>query len=204
MTIFFTSDTHFGHANILKPDYENRPFASIEDMDEGLIARWNARVKTGDMIYHLGDFAFAKGTRIKELLDRLNGRKVFLVGNHDKELLKVFRNLYKHTMPRDVFTVEQYFEIKVGSQHIVLFHYPILSWNRRHHGSWHLHGHSHGNIPDDMNTRRIDVGVDSVGKYIGPHFDYAPMSLEEVATVMAARTGGAQVDHHDGARSSGN
>ena len=83
---FYTSDLHFGHKNIIK--YENRPFNSVEEMDEELIRRWNNKVGKNDEVYILGDFAFASGRRVNELLDRLNGRKYLLRGNHDHSFLK--------------------------------------------------------------------------------------------------------------------
>lgn len=213
---FFTSDTHFGHANILLPDYENRPFDGPYEMDEILITNWNERVKDNDVVYHLGDFAFANKKRIQELLTRLNGNKFFIYGNHDKQLRKLQNDFdwnkrgvqadVLHSWALDeqhkskVVGFDNYKELKFDEQLVVLFHYPLLTWNKKAHGSWHLHGHSHGHIPDDGNTRRLDVGVDSVGKYIGPHFEYSPISIEEVAMIMAGRTGGPSVDHHTGDR----
>jgi len=79
---FFIADTHFGHDNIL--EYENRPFRSVEEMDAKLISNWNKTVKKKDMIFILGDFAFASKDRIKELVRILNGTKIIILGNHDK------------------------------------------------------------------------------------------------------------------------
>ena len=76
---YYTSDLHFGHNNIIK--YENRPFNSVDEMDEYLIYKWNNKVKKGDEVYIIGDFGFCKGERANELLDRLNGRKYLIKGN---------------------------------------------------------------------------------------------------------------------------
>jgi len=192
---FFTSDTHFGHAAILTPEYNNRPFESVEAMDESLIEGWNQRVKPGDLVYHLGDFAFHKREKMLEILSRLNGRKFFVRGNHDKDFAKALKSVAGTSQAKGIDGFEWYKEIKINKQRIVLFHFPIHAWHRMNGGSWHLHGHSHGNLKDDGIRRRIDVGVDSVGRYLAPHFDYSPISLDEVGMVMASRDM-VQVDHH--------
>lgn len=79
-----TSDHHFGHSKII--EYCNRPFHNVHEMDEEMIARWNAVVKSGDTIYHLGDFAFFKGGPdvLKDITRRLVGYKILVMGNHDR------------------------------------------------------------------------------------------------------------------------
>jgi len=79
LNIFFTSDTHFGHKNILK--YCNRPFVNVEEMDEVMIERWNGRIGKNDSVYHLGDFSFSSNP--KTYFERLNGKKILIIGNHD-------------------------------------------------------------------------------------------------------------------------
>ena len=82
MKTFFTADTHFNHANVIK--YCARPFASIDEMNREMIARWNAVVGAKDTVYHLGDFAMGKPTEWPSFLRQLNGAKKFLSrGNHD-------------------------------------------------------------------------------------------------------------------------
>jgi len=180
---FFTSDTHFSHANIIR--YSKRPFESVEEMDATLIENWNARVKPSDTVYHLGDFAFASAARIWELLKQLNGQKLLLRGNHDKELDKA---MAQHVGDAGkVIWYGDYKELKVGSQHVVLSHYPFERWNRSHFGAWHLHGHEHGMLEDRHDLLRMDVGVDVVGKWLAPHFEYAPISYDEIAVVMAGK-----------------
>lgn len=82
--IFVTSDTHFSHKNILVYEAANRPFKNKEEMDRVLIQRWNSVVRPCDVVFHLGDFAFAGKTIIKNIMSRLNGRKFLLLGNHDR------------------------------------------------------------------------------------------------------------------------
>jgi calcineurin-like phosphoesterase family protein len=79
--LFFTADTHFGHANIIK--YCQRPFSSVEEMNETLIANWNRVVAAEDTVYHLGDVALGDA---KPVLDRLKGKIVLIVGSPKRQL----------------------------------------------------------------------------------------------------------------------
>lgn len=93
---WFTSDTHFGHKNILEYEKNARPFSTLDEMHEVLIERWNAVVKPNDIVYHLGDFCF--GRRWLAIAASLNGKKRLVMGNHDTypstEYLKYFDKLY--------------------------------------------------------------------------------------------------------------
>jgi calcineurin-like phosphoesterase family protein len=164
--IWFTSDTHWGHANILK--YDNRPFASIEEHDEALVANWNRVVRPGDVVYHLGDVAwYHQVINVEVLLGRLHGTKILILGNHDEKTVKRATGWAK---------VTPYHEISVNGQKIVLFHYRMVVWNRSHHGSWALHGHSHGTLPVNLQARTFDVGTMC--------WNYHPISYEQVAEEM--------------------
>jgi calcineurin-like phosphoesterase family protein len=167
--IWFTSDTHFGHANIIK--YCNRPFSNVQEMDEEMIKRWNDRVQHGDTVYHLGDFAFAKETsQLLQYVRRLNGQKFLVHGNHDRFTKQKRPDNYGFVQ------IEKYKEIKWGDLKINLLHYPMLTWNGSHRGSWHLHGHCHGKLKHDLSLYRFDVGVDV--------WNYAPISIDDVAAEM--------------------
>ena len=163
MTTFFTADTHFGHANIIK--HCNRPFSSVEEMDETMIQRWNERVKPGDLVYHLGDFGFHQKTaQTQKLLDRLHGNKVLLRGNHDsKETFKA----------PGWFNIQTIVELpgKSTKDCIVLCHYAMHVWNGSFHGSKHLFGHSHGALTNPS-PNSFDIGVDC--------HDFYPLSLAQV------------------------
>ena len=168
--IWFTSDTHFGHANIIK--YDKRPFESIEEHDEALITRWNTVVGKGDVVYHLGDVAWHnKVIDVEALLRRLNGTKILITGNHDKDATLKAAGWSK---------VTPYHEVTVSGQKICLFHYRMVVWNRSHHGSWALHGHSHGSLPVNLKAKTFDVGTMC--------WSYAPLSYDEVATEMTKHT----------------
>jgi len=188
--IYFTSDTHFGHTNILRFG-KGRPFEDINEHDEMLIKNWNDRVGPGDRIYHLGDFSMSNPERIRSILERLNGQIFIIRGNHDK-------NLRGDKTLNHVIWIKDYFKLKVpdegtvtGKQEIVLSHFPFEVWDKRHYGSWHLHGHCHGNLPSPEWQPRLDVGVDNC--------NFAPISYEEVKKVMKAKTF-KPLDHHSDKR----
>ncbi len=195
MTIWFTSDTHYGHVNLLKPKYSKRGdvFADTEAMTEGMIANWNAKVADKDLVYHLGDFFFCKKLEAFSILQRLKGNKILVYGNHD-------RVIKKNMVLQDEFMLcTDYLELKVPdtdapdklNQRLVLCHFPMVVWNRSHYGTWMLHGHCHGSlqVPPPLDTmRRLDVGVD-------PN-QYAPISYDEVKAKMKDKQS-VVLDHHE-------
>lgn len=183
MKIFFTADTHFGHANILK--YCNRPFADINEHDEELIKRWNAKITKADTVYHLGDFSFCNPYNI---LRRLNFQQlIFIEGNHDKEFNNFYRSLEDIKGIRPNIKKFKFLEAKINGIDFTLCHYAMRVWNKSHHGAYHLYGHSHGSLADDPNSLSFDVGVDC--------HNYSPVSLEEVIAIMKKKTF-KPIDHH--------
>lgn len=177
-TIFFTADTHFHHYN-MAVRFRQGGWTDTEGMTETLIQNWNEKVKMGDRVYHLGDFSFGNRDQCQEVLTRLNGLIHVIRGNHDQTLDRVVRD-----NPELVESYDPYKEIKIGTQRLVLFHFPILSWHQMHYGSWHLHGHCHGNLKFD-NGPMLDVGVDC--------HDFAPIAYEEVQDLLRDR----KVPSHD-------
>ena len=164
MTIFFTSDTHFGDARILRT--AKRPFPSIGAHDEALIERWRATVRPDDEVWHLGDFAPGyDAARVGELLTLLPGRKHLITGNNDDE------NTRRH---EGWASVGAYLELTVDETTCVLCHYAFRTWFRMGKGSVDLHGHSHGKLKPL--TRQFDVGVDV--------WDYRPVTIE---TMLGSR-----------------
>lgn len=166
---FFTSDLHFGHYNILK--YENRPFASIDEMDDTLIDNWNKVVSKNDEVYILGDVSFHRDPKVtKSILRELSGRKYLILGNHDKEIV------HSEELRREFVWVKDYATLRMGDTKVVLFHYPIQTWDCQHHGAIHLYGHIHSNISSHAMKYEIpnsyNVGVDVN--------DYRPISFEEI------------------------
>jgi calcineurin-like phosphoesterase family protein len=160
MTLFFTSDTHFGHAGARS--FYARPFASVADMDRALVERWNDTVGADDAVWHLGDFALGpKPERVAELLAALNGTKHLIAGNND--------NATTRGLP-GWSSVAEFREIEANGRLLVLCHYPLRSWNGMAKGSLDLHGHSHGRMKPM--TRQVDVGVDV--------WDFRPVALERL------------------------
>lgn len=164
MATFFTSDQHFGHRNIIQ--YCNRPFGSLEQMHEALIRSWNEVVSVDDDVYVLGDFAFCNPNRV---LPQLKGNLFLVRGNHDgKAVCKNARWGF----------VKDYHEMSVDGKKLVLCHYPLLTWNGAHRGSWMLHGHSHGSLGEEHSTR-TDVGVDTSG--------FVPLSWDQIKLRLGNR-----------------
>lgn len=184
---FFVSDCHFWHKNIIQ--YSNRPFASVDEMNEQMITKWNETVKPDDYVFSLGDFAFAKIGKIAELLGRLNGQKYFISGNHDEEVLDNKAYLLDRGLVKEITA---YKEIRIDGQFIILFHYGCRVWNKSHRDSWLLYGHSHGSLPPF--GKSVDVGVDA--PFVTGKAEYRPLSFYEVKDFMAKQKHEA-VDHHE-------
>lgn len=180
LMIFFTSDLHLGHANIIK--YCDRPFSSVEEMDEALIRNWNDKITDSDDVYILGDFAFHGGVA---KAGRLKGRKHLVIGNHDLRWLKAYREAGVFEWMKDYHELKLKPPVVQERQMIVMFHYSMRVWNKSHHGSWHLFGHSHGNLAGL--GKSFDIGVDS--------HNYTPLSFDELKVKMDALEFKA-VDHH--------
>lgn len=154
---YFISDTHFLHSKII--EYCKRPFTTADEMDAVLIDNWNNSIGSQDTVYFLGDLAFAKPDKIKEILKVLNGNIFLIKGNHDWNLSSL-HNYF--TDVRDLITIEiPDSDMERGVQPIVLCHYPLERWDRMHYGSWMLHGHVHGSLPYNPKLKRLDVGVDT-------------------------------------------
>lgn len=161
---FFTSDSHFNHKKII--EYCDRPYSTAEEMNEDLVTKWNKIVSKNDSIYHLGDVSWGHFD-----LDRLNGRKFLILGNHDRvgQLGKYFE------------TIDVYKELKgilPKQRAIALMHYPIESWNGKFHGAMHFHGHTHGSI-DNKGLMRFDVGVDC--------WYMSPIPVEDILDLVPKR-----------------
>lgn len=134
--VWFTSDTHFAHANIIR--FCHRPFATTEEMDEYIIQQWNALVKPDDTVFHLGDFAWGGSSVWTRVLERLNGHKILIIGNHDIKNLRANYSRYF-----DAITFQM--QILVEGQTIILNHYPFLTYggSYRNEPVWQLFGHVH-------------------------------------------------------------
>ena len=127
---YYIADMHFGHKNIL--DYDDRPWTDIDKMEEDMISLWNRRVKKNDEVYILGDLSFRNTKKTQEIIDRLNGKKFLITGNHDKPA--------KLTG----ITVADHMEIDDGDKHLILSHYPMIAYNGDHdENTYMFYGHIH-------------------------------------------------------------
>ena len=167
--VFFTSDTHFNHTNIIR--FCNRPFKDVTHMNETIIANWNSVVGPDDIIFHLGDFCLGGSSEWINVLNRLNGKIYLIAGNHD------IKNL------RQKITMQMH--IEVDKQKIYLNHCPFLCYGGAYSDTWQLFGHVHTsrhNTGKDVPRLKMlfptqyDVGVDNN--------NFTPVSFEQVKMII--------------------
>lgn len=189
MTLWFVADTHYGHEAVIR--FGNRPWGSVDEMNEGLVEAWNAVVSPRDEVWHLGDVSFIGATAL-DFLRRVNGRVHVCFGNHDsrKELIDLELNEW-------VESIQHVKYLRWQKRRFWLSHYAHRVWPNSNAGSFHLFGHSHGDM-DIGGGRLMDVGVDATAKRIGnwrtPRArDYRPVSFDEVVSALKNR---APTDHH--------
>ena len=175
MTVFFTADHHFNHARIIK--LCNRPFTSVDEMNDVMVERWNSVVGRNDTVYHLGDFTLYGEDIARCFLDRLKGNVHLIWGNHDRSAVR--------RMAR--WESSQYgAEINLDGNYVILCHYGMRAWNHSLHGALMLYGHSHGNLPG--NNQSLDVGVDC--------WDFYPVTLTHIIARMETLPPFRSEDHH--------
>ena len=187
MEMFFTSDHHFSHSAIIK--YTDRPFVDVDEMDQELIKRWNEVVGPNDSVFHLGDFVLGGPDKASQYFAELNGQIHALANHwhHDKKWLPAnvgpcseYVSKSGHRViilpPMVVLELKEY---RAGQYNkpLVLCHYQLMRWDRRHYGSWHLFGHSHGKVRGEGLS--FDCGVDTQ--------NFTPIPLHKVATIMEMR-----------------
>lgn len=207
MKVWFTSDTHFFHKNILRhcPERisalgmedmaESQPEEQVTVMNERLIDLWNSTVSKHDRIYIVGDLSFAGKDDNMKLVSKLRGQKYLILGNHDKSSDKqVYFSLFKDICQMKEVTFKPT-EFPFLDENIttVLCHYPLLTWNRKMYGSLMVHGHCHGRL-DEFNDAsedlRVDVGFD--GKLANHQF----VSLENLYAHFKEKTGGKLISEY--------
>ncbi len=197
--IFFSSDIHFNHKNIVKgttswrnedgsiPMGSVRDFDTIEEMNDTLINNFNKRIGQDDLLFLLGDIAFGGYESIERFLDRLVCKNVSLIyGNHDQNIKKSIYGLQDRFMG-----CYDYREIALNDRDFVLCHYPLQSWNKLNKGAIHLHGHVH--LPKQLKLgkgKMLDVGVDGN--------DLNPYHIDEILYLMENQPikSGLELDHH--------
>lgn len=173
---FFTSDTHFGHANII--NLCKRPFNDASHMTEVLVSNWNSVVTDEDIVFHLGDFALGGSEVWNSILSRLNGRIYLILGNHDRKNIRAgYLGKFVNVTPQ--------MQIEIEKQSIYLNHYPFLCYGGQYRGVWQLFGHVHSGpsntgadiarLPYLLPTQ-YDVGVDNN--------NYTPVSYKQVKRII--------------------
>jgi len=158
---YFVADEHYDHARII--GYCNRPFASIEEMNETLIANHNRVVTPQDVTVHIGDFGwFSRYLSADMFIRRLNGNHIFVRGSHDGWLPANHKTMWRKT---------------IDGQFVVCCHYAMRTWERAHYGAWQLYGHSHGTLPGV--GKQMDVGVDCN--------NFTPVAFDQIGVIMEGR-----------------
>lgn len=151
MTTYYTSDQHWFHKAVV--DFENRPFESMEEMNEGMIEIWNETVKPSDVVNHLGDMVFGSYDNWTHILDRLNGKIILHKGNHDGS--RHLKKLAKAGYFEEIQTVGSY--KRLHGYQLWLTHYPMDIGHRPNKFS--ISGHIHSTPSRKLN--QINIGVDS-------------------------------------------
>ena len=182
MKTYITSDLHFGHTNIMKfcPESRARFRNDVDYMNEQMVKEWNEIVEPGDLVYILGDVAFCSAPKAAEYMNRCNGDKILIEGNHDRKALKdhSFRSAFKE--------VHKYLDISYNGTKVVMFHYPIAEWDQMHRGAVHFHGHLHGGESGLEKFRAVDAGMDATG-----------FIVQEMDLMIARALKGEIKGHHD-------
>ena len=188
--IYFTSDLHFSHQNIAKFCPQFRPQTDVDEMNEALIACWNATVKPEDIVYNLGDISFARDiAAIAKVLHRLNGQHHLIYGNHDNVIMRnseYFLTTRKQDGLPLLSSVQHYLKLhlEMMSEPLILFHYPIQEWDGCHKGWYHLYGHVHDRIAK-IPGRLLNVGYDLHGRFL------TPQDIEKFLSRLP------EIKHHD-------
>lgn len=195
--VWFTSDTHYGHGNVIQ--HCGRPYTNSIEMDDWLVRNWNNHVKVDDIVFHLGDVSFMNPASLPDFLKKLNGKIYLALGNHDKAIRQNSHAVNdRFVMVSDVLRVRiQDADARGGWQQLFLSHYAHRVWDKRHYGAWHCYGHSHGSLPD-AGDFSMDVGFDAIAKNFlnssAPEA-YRPINYTEIKKLMLSRNF-APVDHH--------
>lgn len=208
--IWISSDWHYGHKNIVRgtTDWATtqacRDFDTLEDHNNTLVNNINAKAKPDDIIYFLGDFSFGGKDNILEFRKRIKCNNIHLVfGNHDIHIRKNYNDCQKLFLSCNDILYKS-----VGKTNFIMCHYAMRTWDKAHHGTVQLYGHSHGTLPDYSTYIRVEER-DENGRYeefkkllfkcmdvgIDTHPDFSLYHIDEIKETMDKRSC-LLVDHH--------
>ena len=171
--IYFTSDLHLGHKNIV--DLCKRPFANVDAMDAVLIDNWNRKVKKNDIVYLTGDVVWDK-KKVAYYMEQLSGKKILIAGNHDSTWIKreECRKYFEEIVP--------YLEVHLNGHPITMCHYPMLEWRSSREEAkrklgYLIHGHIHNRIADEYRQLFLQFNALNAGVDVN---DFAPVTFDEL------------------------
>ena len=166
--VYLISDMHFGHANIMK--YENRPFSTVEDMDNTIVNNWNKTVNKDDKVFILGDVSFYNKDKTRDIINRLRGYKTLIIGNHDKD-----RSL---TWWKDTGFQEVYQYPIIYNEFYILSHEPLYLNENMPYAN--IHGHIHHLRYDSRQFYNVSVEC----------IDYTPVDFEKIKEIILGKVNG--------------
>jgi len=170
--IYFTSDTHFYHAAAIK--HYSRPFLDVEEMNNKLIGNWNKEVKPDDEVYILGDFMNGSGKQANQILEKLNGVKYLIKGNHDEYLDDEDFNKAHFQW------IKEYHILKYKGRNFVLFHYPIFEWQGFFKKDFHIYGHVHNQFKYRNQKERFSILNKYAVNVCVDVSNYKPVSVDSI------------------------
>ena len=154
MKTYFISDLHLGHANVIR--FDGRPWETVEEMDAGIIRRWNSKVRGEDHVYVIGDFAYRNRTPISDYVQQLNGYIHLIRGNHDVRSV-TYESCFREVMDyKDMTIVEEGVKCRM-----ILSHYFIPFYNGARHMAFMLHGHTHRDGKEQRLEEELKAKLDS-------------------------------------------
>lgn len=217
--IWIMSDPHYGHKNIVRgcsewKEFEKgsshqklRDFDTLEEHNNAIVENINSLVAEDDELWHLGDWSFGGYRNIWEFRKRIKCKNIHSIhGNHDQHIENnrildedqaketPYYATNKMVRMQDIFSSVQYYKelkLNMGSQkvHLIMSHFAMRVWNKSHHGSIMLFGHSHGSLKGYEKYKTMDVGVDTN--------NLKPYSLEQILDIMRSRENLVDIDHHN-------
>lgn len=186
MKTFITADLHLGHKHII--EYCNRPFTTIDEMDNDFISRINSMIGPCDRLIIAGDFCLSSHPSVQKYREKIKCKNiVFVLGNHDSR--DKIERVFGKTQTRDIF--------KMANPNAIVCHYPMTVWDKQHRGYYHFYGHCHSNAENNLDLifperRSMDVGIDNIYKLYGY---YGPIEVNKLVEKLSSRTG-YNIDHH--------